>query len=178
MNDLVLIALKGEAPELVDKPGVFYTGVGKVNAAIVAATLIERYKPKRVFNFGTAGGITVDHGGIFKCTKFSQRDLKVSGCIVGQDAVDACAPITFSTDGLHVSTGDNFVTDPADAQGADLVDMEAYAIAKACQDANVEFICYKYVSDRADNNAADNFQDNIYKGQDYYISILKENNVY
>jgi adenosylhomocysteine nucleosidase len=178
MNDLVLIALKGEAPELVDKPGVFYTGVGKVNAAIVAATLIERYKPKRVFNFGTAGGITVDHGGIFKCTKFSQRDLKVSGCIVGQDAVDACAPITCSIDGLHVSTGDNFVTDPADAQGADLVDMEAYAIAKACRDANVEFICYKYVSDRADDNAADNFQDNIYKGQDYYISILKENNVY
>jgi len=178
MNDLVLIALKGEAPELVDKPGVFYTGVGKVNAAIVAATLIERYKPKRVFNFGTAGGITVDHGGIFKCTKFSQRDLKVSGCIVGQDAVDACAPITCSINGIHVSTGDNFVTDHADAQGADLVDMEAYAIAKACRDANVEFICYKYVSDRADDNAADNFQDNIYKGQDYYISILKENNVY
>ena len=178
MNDLVLIALNGEAPKLVDNPNVFYTGVGKVNAAIIAATLIERYKPKRVFNFGTAGGITVDHGGIFKCTKFSQRDLKVSGCIVGQDAIDACAPITFSTDGLHVSTGDNFVTDPADAQGADLVDMEAYAIAKACQAASVEFICYKYVSDRADNSAADNFQDNIYKGQDYYISILKKNNVY
>ena len=174
MDDICLIALPGEVPDWYRKPGVFYTGVGKVNAAILAATLIERYKPKRVFNFGTAGGITVDHGGIFRCTKFSQRDLKVSGCIVGQDVVDAYTPITFGKDGLHLSTGDNFVTDPADAQGADLVDMEAYAIAKACRDAGVEFICYKFVSDKADDNAADHFLDNIHKGQEHYERALVE----
>ncbi len=174
MNDICFIALPSEAPKLIGHPGVFFTGVGKVNAAILAATLIERYKPRRVFNFGTAGGITVDHGGIFHCTKFSQRDLKVSGCIVGQDAVDSHTAIILGSEGLHLSTGDNFVTDPAEAQGADLVDMEAYAIAKACREAGVEFICYKFVSDKADNNAADHFLDNIHKGQEHYERILSE----
>jgi adenosylhomocysteine nucleosidase len=57
---------------------------------------------------------------------------------------------------------------------ADLVDMEAFAIAKACQVANVEFICYKYISDMADDNAADHFVDHVHKGEEHYIEILRE----
>ena len=52
--------------------------------------------------------------------------------------------------------------------------MEAFAIAKACQLAEVEFICYKYVSDMADENAADHFVDSVHKGEDHYIETLKE----
>jgi adenosylhomocysteine nucleosidase len=55
--------------------------------------------------------------------------------------------------------------------------MEAFAIAKACQNANVEFICYKYISDMADENAADHFVDHVHKGEDYYIDILKEHGI-
>ena len=177
MNDLVLIALHDEAPDLSNWSGVFFTGVGKINASLVAARLIERYKPKRVFNFGTAGGITVDHGGIYKCTTFSQRDIYPSGCLVGEDLIELITPIVIGEGGLHLSTGDNFVKDPTEANGADLVDMEGYAIAKACKSAGVEFICYKYVSDRADRDAANNFLENMHKGQNHYISILKEFNV-
>lgn len=178
MNDLILIALISEAPNLYSKyENVFHTGVGKVNAALTAAQLIERYKPNRVFNFGTAGGITVNHGGLYKCTKFSQRDMHVSGCLVGQELVDHLSPIEFSISGLHLSTGDNFVTDPAEAKGADLVDMEAYAIAKACNATGTEFICYKYISDMADENAADHFLDNIHKGEEHYERILEQYSV-
>lgn len=172
MNDIILIALPDEAPKLQKRIDVFFTGVGKVNAAISAATLIERYKPKRVFNFGTAGGITVDHGGIYKCTTFSQRDYFVSGVFVPQEL--ASAPINLRGGGLHLSTGDNFVTDSSACPGADLVDMEGYAIAWACWKAGVEFICHKYVSDKADANAAESFGDNIHKGQDYYEQLINE----
>ena len=58
MNDLILLAIPEEAPDLAHMPNVFFTGVGKVNAALTVATLIERYQPTRIFNFGTAGGIT------------------------------------------------------------------------------------------------------------------------
>jgi adenosylhomocysteine nucleosidase len=177
MKDIILIALESEAPDLVNKPGVFFTGVGKINAAIIAARLIERYKPERVFNFGTAGGINVNHGGIYKCTQFTQRDLLPSGCLVGKDLIELTSPIICGMGGLTLSTGDNFVKDPAEALGADLVDMEGYAIAKACYETGTEFICYKYISDRADENAAENFQENMHKGQEYYISVLNEYNV-
>jgi adenosylhomocysteine nucleosidase len=176
MNDIILLAMPEEAPNLIGVPNVFYTGVGKVNAAIVAATLIERHKPKRVFNFGTAGGIGVQRGKIYKCTYFSQRDVILGGCILGPQAEELHAPIKIGTDGVRLSTGDNFVTDTYGII-ADIVDMEAFAIAKACQNANVEFICYKYISDMADENAADHFVDHVHKGEDYYIDILKEHGI-
>lgn len=170
---IILLALENEAPGLVGRPGVFFTGVGKVNAAIVAATLIERHKPKRVFNFGTAGGITTTHGGIYKCTTFSQRDVILGGCIVGPQAEVLHQPVVTGDDGLTLSTGDNFVTDTYNIN-ADLVDMEAFSIAKACQVAKIEFICYKYISDMADANAADHFVDSVHKGEEHYIKILKQ----
>ena len=176
MNDIILLAMPEEAPNLVHKNNVFLTGVGKVNAAIRAATLIERYKPKRVFNFGTAGSISCTAGKIYKCTYFSQRDIILGGCLTGPQIDELHAPIKIGTDGVRLSTGDNFVTDTYGII-ADLVDMEAFAIAKACQLANVEFICYKYVSDMADENAADHFVDSVHKGEDYYIEILKEHGI-
>ena len=173
MENIILLALPAEAPSLVGKEGVFFTGVGKVNAAITAAKLIERYKPTRVFNFGTAGGVTVNHGGIYQCTTFIQRDLILGGCLVGEEMDMLHRPIIMEGEGLRLSTGDNFVTDTYNIN-ADLVDMEAYAIAKACQDANVDFVCYKYISDMADDNAADHFADHVHKGEDYYIEILNK----
>jgi nucleoside phosphorylase len=52
--------------------------------------------------------------------------------------------------------------------------MEGYAIAWACRKAGVEFICHKYVSDKADAKAAESFGDNIHKGQDYYERLIKQ----
>ena len=162
-----------EAPSFVGKDNVFFTGVGKVNAAVTAATLIERHKPKRVFNFGTAGGITTTHGGIYKCTEFSQRDVVLGGCVTGPQAEELHRPIILGTDGYEISTGDNFVTDTYSIN-ADLVDMEAFAIARACNNAGVEFICYKYISDMADDNAADHFTDHVHKGEELYRQVLLE----
>ena len=50
-------------------------------------------------------------------------------------------------------SGDSFAT--ADhGPACDVVDMEAYALAKACRIEGARFACAKYVSDGADENAA------------------------
>ena len=64
----------------------------------------------------------------------------------------AVGVIDLGGDGFSLSTGDNFVTAPP-ALASDIVDMEAYAMAKACLRADRPFSCYKYVTDLADENA-------------------------
>ena len=46
----------------------------------------------------------------------------------------------------------------------DLVDMESYALAKVCKLENIEFKCFKYISDNADNNAQSDWLENCKKG--------------
>jgi len=176
MNDIVLIAIREEAPDLGHMMNVFYTGAGKVNAAITAGELIAKYRPKRVINFGTAGGITVGTG-LHECTRFVQRDMSCEGlgCEPGQTPFETSVHI--GTPGVTCSTGDNFVMNPQLHIPADLVDMEAYAIAKACEKHRVEFLCFKYVSDQANATANQDWRDSVAQGQLHYINKLKELNL-
>ena len=171
MSDIILVALELEAPKMSHWDNVFFTGVGKVNAAMTAAKLIERHKPDVVWNFGTAGGITVDSG-IHKVTQFVQRDMVCGGigCAPGQTPFEQ-GIILGEGDGLTCSTGDNFVSDPNLEIPADLVEMEAYAIAKVCQDAGVEFRCYKYVSDQADGDASEEWSKTVANGEPHFIEV-------
>jgi adenosylhomocysteine nucleosidase len=57
---------------------------------------------------------------------------------------------------------------------ADVVDMEAYAIAKVCEKYKVKFDCWKYISDQANQDAHNDWQQSVAQGQSYYISKLKE----
>ena len=173
MRDIVLIAIKEEAPDLGHMMNLFYTGVGKVNAAITAGEIIAKYRPKRVINFGTAGGITVGPG-LHQCTEFVQRDMSCEslGCLPGQTPFES--GISIGTPGLICSTGDNFVMNPVLEIPADVVDMEAYAIAKACEKHGVEFVCWKYISDQANQHAHNDWKQQVSQGQSYYINKLKE----
>ena len=51
MKDLILIALESEAPNMAKWDNVFFTGVGKINAALTAARLIQKHNPSTVWNF-------------------------------------------------------------------------------------------------------------------------------
>ena len=177
MHDLILIALKEEAPDISFSMKVFYTGVGKVNAAMTAAECIAKYNPKRVINFGTAGGVTVKSG-FHQVSKFVQRDMMCCelGSLPGQTPFEDTIIID-NGDGLTCSTGDNFVTDSNLLIPADVVDMEAYAIAKACKKYNVEFLCYKFVSDGANDESLADWNLMVSQGQSYYLDKLKELNV-
>ena len=176
MNNIILVALRDEAPTLAHRSDVFFTGIGKVNAAAVTAELIERYHPQRIINFGTAGGITVGSG-LHLVTKFVQRDMQCFklGCVAGETPYEPGGVVLdLGGDGLTCSTGDNFVTDPNLEIPADLVDMQSYAIAKICQRRDVEFVCYKFVSDQANATAYQDWAEMISAGERYYINQLEK----
>ena len=177
MNDLILIALKAEAPELSFSMKVFYTGVGKVNAAMTAAELIAKHSPKRVINFGTAGGVSVKSG-FHQVSKFVQRDMMCCelGSLPGQTPFEDTIIID-NGEGLTCSTGDNFVTDSNLLIPADVVDMEAYAIAKVCKKHKIEFLCYKFVSDGANEDSLIDWRSTVSQGQEHYLNKLKELNI-
>jgi adenosylhomocysteine nucleosidase len=172
MKDIILIALENEAPNMAKWDNVFFTGVGKINAAITAAKLIQKYKPDTVWNFGTAGGIKLDHG-CHEMVNFVERDK--GKCPEALELMLPKDPITISMGvGYTCSTGDNFVTDPNLEHPAHVVDMEAFAIAKACKLAHVEFKCYKYVSDSADDSADTSWLENVAKGEEHFIKIYND----
>jgi len=174
MKDLILIALKEEAPNMAYSMKVFFTGVGKVNAAMTAAEVIAKYNPDRIINFGTAGGVTVKSG-FHQVSKFVQRDMMCCelGSQLGQTPFEDGVVLDFG-EGLTCSTGDNFVTDSNLLIPADMVDMEAYAIAKVCKKYNIEFLCYKFVSDGANNDSFNDWQSMVSQGQTHYLNKLKE----
>ena len=161
------MALEAEAPHMAKWENVFFSGVGKVNAALTAAKLIERYNPRTVWNFGTAGGIMLATG-LHEMKNFVERDK--GKCPESINLVLPTDPIIISFGiGYTCSTGDNFVTDPNLEIPAHAVDMEAYAIAKACINQHAEFKCFKYVSDQADEGADTDWLKNIQAGEEHYI---------
>ena len=68
--------------------------------------------------------------------------------------------ITSENSAWSCSSGDNFVQAPE--LESDVVDMNPYGIAKVCKHFNKSFICYKYVTDFADENAATRMESNRY----------------
>ena len=174
IKDIILIALEQEAPAMAKWDNVFFTGVGKVNAAVTTATLLERYPEcEHVYNFGTVGGITHDLGGLHHVGNFVQRDMlcQPMGVQEGITPFEHYTTICFQYDALICSTGDNFVTDSDLTIKSDVVDMEAYAIAKAVikADRDIKFHCYKYVSDNANEESKDDWHENVANGEPHYI---------
>lgn len=179
MNDLILLAIEEEAPLVANLPNAHLTGVGKVNAALAAARLIERYRPRRVWNFGTAGGITVGSG-IHRCTRFVQRDMLVSalGFAPGHTPFEDGYMLDLGGAGLVCGSGDSFVTDPGLVVSSDVVDMEAYSVAKACQREGVEMMCFKFISDRADSESSGDWRANVRAGEPLYVEVLRSHGLW
>jgi adenosylhomocysteine nucleosidase len=76
---------------------------------------------------------------------------------------------------LCCGSGDSFVTavDPwLAAQGIDLVDMELWGIACACERAGVPWRAWKYVTDQADEGAADDWQARVGEGERLFLAQL------
>ena len=173
MKDIIIMALEHEAPKMAKWENVFFSGVGKVNAALTAGKLIERFQPRTVWNFGTAGGIKL-HDGCNEMKNFVERDK--GKCPESMELVLPTDPKIISWGmGYTCSTGDNFVTDPNSLEDpAHVVDMEAYAIAKACLNQHVDFRCFKYISDKADEGADLDWLASIADGEEHYIKIFQQ----
>jgi adenosylhomocysteine nucleosidase len=185
---LVVMALPLEAQGVFEQAGipVLYTGVGKVNAAMVLARALSSYrhadKPlPGIVNFGSAGSSRFATGSVVACTAFQQRDMDVSGLGFAPGATpyeDVPAVIEFPTPfselpGAICGTGDSFETSGR-AMSCDVVDMEAYALAKVCHVEGTMFACAKFVSDGADHAAATDWQANLHRAADRFLALYRQ----
>ena len=118
-------------------------------------------------------------------TVLEQRDMDARslGFKIGQTPFDPIDTIELGRAGLSCGSGDNFVTD-GDILYTDLVDMEAYALAKYSLANELDFFCYKYVSDQADENAVDRWSDPEWLSQMFFAganlfiqNVLEETNI-
>lgn len=188
MNDSIVVsALQTEIPQMAPDV-VLFTGVGKVNAAHALTQYLVRNKHiKRVINYGTAGAAYgVKKGELIRCSTFIQGDMDCSLITDGPGVTFADQPavagvINFGTEGYICRTQDQFVTDLdtldlfqelLEGRKFNCVDMEAYALAKVCALMDKDFICYKYISDDADSNADDEWEENVHKGEPLFYEAL------
>jgi adenosylhomocysteine nucleosidase len=165
---LIVMALAQESRGRLEAAGadLLYTGVGKVNAAAVLARRLAEIRsagksPPLVVNLGTAGSRKVLAHTLVVCNRFAQRDMDVSGLGFAPGVTpfdDAPAVIEFAPVLAHLpqclcSTADSFATHLHSVDG-DVVDMEAFALARACLTERARFTSVKYVTDGADVDSA------------------------
>jgi len=184
---LVVIALELEGQGLFERAeiGVLYTGLGKVNAAISLARKLATLRaqgalPPLVVNFGTAGSRSFATRSVVACRQFVQRDMDVTGLgfALGETPFEAL-PATLSFPPVFAGlregvcgTGDRFETGAA-GLACDVIDMEAYALAKVCLAENVPFACAKYISDGADATAADDWQASLPRAAAAFMDLYR-----
>jgi adenosylhomocysteine nucleosidase len=70
-------------------------------------------------------------------------------------------------------SGDSFAT-VDHGPACDVVEMEAYALAKACRADGAAFACAKYVSDGADENAAAHWKENVAGAAERFLALYRD----
>lgn len=142
---------------------VLYTGVGKVNAALRLAEALAQSagQTRTVINLGSAGSHRFDAGEVVCATRFVERDMdaRALGFSLGQTPFedDIHLETGIAIPGLSQAicyTGDSFVTERHPEWDMDVIDMEAYALAKTCQRQNAGFVALKFITDGANGQAA------------------------
>ena len=164
----LIIALPEES-EGIEGYSIYLSGCGKVNAAIATMEAIDA-GAKKIINYGTAGAVG-NISGLVEVTGYVDRDMDVRplGFRLGQTPFEE--GIRIGRKGLVVGSGDSFAVGKPEIE-CDIVDMEAYAIARVCKKYDVEFRCFKYISDKADENAASDWNENIRKGNRLFQELL------
>ena len=176
-NILIVSALEVETQGKLDDWDVIYTGVGKINATMTLVDRLTDYnyvKPDLVINYGTAGSRKIKKKTLVDCTKFVQRDMDVTGLgfLRGETPFEQDPPVIIQPQNIDFNpigrnatcgTGDCFVEDKSQYYG-EVVDMEAYALAKVCYNYDVPFISFKYITDGADEQAHEDWEANLADG--------------
>ena len=138
-----------------------FTGVGPVEAAAsTAATLarlaMEGRLPDLAVNLGSAGSASLPQTGVFQVASVSYRDMDASaiGFAKGHTPfLDLPAELPLSApipavQAKRLSTGANIVSGQAyHGIDADMVDMECFAVARACMAHKIPLIGLRGISD-------------------------------
>lgn len=139
------------------------TGVGPVEAALVLADALARLdlsgeRIDLVVSLGSAGSATLEQTAVYQASSVSYRDMDASPLGFEKGAtpfldLPVTVPLPCTVPNLpsaRLSTGANIVSGTAYRTiDADMVDMETFAVLRACQRANLPLIGLRGISDGA-----------------------------
>ena len=137
------------------------TGVGPVEAAVAVTRALAEAKighslPDLVVSLGSAGSATLEHTGVYQAASVSYRDMDATALGFGRGVtpfldLPAVLPLEPHIPGIaqaRLSTGANVVSGAGYAAiDADMVDMESFAVLRACQSFDVPLVVVRGISD-------------------------------
>lgn len=185
---LIIMALQSEGQGKPEALGydVVYCGVGKVNATYTLMKTLARIGDfskhySHILNLGSAGSRVFKTGSLVAATDFAQRDMDATGIgfAHGQTPFDE-APLILSFPRRYetlphglCSSGDSFLQGACPMKG-EIIDMEAYALAKVCANEGIEFAAVKYITDGSDDTAHLDWEENLVHAADAFCGLLKD----
>lgn len=164
---------------------IVYSKIGKVNSALTATTLIEKFGVQKVIFSGVAGGIndSLKIGDLVLATKLIQHDVDItafghphgfipeSGDFVQADeklneiAIKVADKLGLKILKGIIATGDQFIADEKkknwirETYKADALEMEGASVAYVCSVFKVPFCVIRAISDVADMDAGFSFDE-------------------
>lgn len=162
-----------------------YSKIGKVNAALTAATMLEHFGCEMLLFTGVAGAVNPELkiGDLIAATQLCQHDLDITafghphGYVPeGKVYVETSRELLqiaksvadekgIALKGGIIATGDQFIADAKRKSwiektfDADAIEMEGGAVAVVCDAMNVPFFVLRAISDAADMDATFDFDE-------------------
>jgi adenosylhomocysteine nucleosidase len=159
----VIAALPEYGPHLRRRIRPLMTGVGPIEAGVATGIALQAlshagHPPDLVVSLGSAGSRTLEQGSVYQAASVSWRDIDASplGFTKGvtpylDHPVHTPLPTPIpSLPAVRLSSGADIVSGAAyDKIDADMVDMETFAILRACQRFDLPLIGLRGISDGA-----------------------------
>ena len=162
---------------------IAYSKIGKVNAALTASVMIEKFGARKLLFTGVAGALNpnLKIGDILYATSLVQHDVDITAFghphgyvpetsifIKSDDALNALASSVAAEKGIAlkggiIATGDQFICDNAKKEWlkatfkADAAEMEGASVALVCESLGVPFFVLRAISDEAGGSAEFDF---------------------
>lgn len=174
-------------------------GIGKVNAAICAQTMILKYSPCAIINTGVAGAVSreLSIGDVVVADSVVQHDMDTSAVGDPVGYVSGIGRIYFETDknisnalaaclgelNVHsargiIATGDQFICTSekkkylSEVFGATACEMEAASIGHTCAVNGVPFSILRAISDKADEGAVEDYPSFARSAAEKYVDTV------
>lgn len=179
------------------------SGIGKVNAAVCAQLLVDRFNVNYIINTGIAGSLKADIniGDVVLSSDVLHHDVDATGFGYPLGQIPRMDTLAFPADeklielakeacakavpeiGVHIGrvvSGDQFISDKAVKErilgnfGGYCTEMEGAAIAQTAYLNHVPFLILRAISDKADNSATMDYPEFEAMAIKHSVEILKE----
>ena len=162
-----------------------YGFVGKVESAMIAQAIIDKFRPRYIIHCGSAGAIHPDLriGDLVCGMNYLEHDFRAqsinpipASAKLLEKIADVYDKVNFGT----IISGDVIVSDREiktslyEKYGALAVDMDSAAIAKVCHQNGIDFCSLKVIVDTSEEEAQVEYEQNFRKFSSLPSTIVSE----